>query len=154
MYTPIQVARRANAHPNSIRNWAREYAELLSEQTAGRRLFTDEDVEVLCAIAALRKSGVPPGEIADHIRNQAVPIVDVVLEENAQAAPQAPIDILSSVPIAYNALQGRMEALERRLETRDRGAIWWAWGMGLWMGIVLMGALFFAVWLSVNGPPW
>src|SRR5688572_10873798 len=75
MYTPIQVARLANIHDNTVRKWAGEYADLLSAQTTGRRLFTDEDVEVFRAIAALRKSGVPPGEVAERIRSQQLPVV-------------------------------------------------------------------------------
>lgn len=155
VYTPIQVARRANAHPNSIRNWAREYAEFLSPPgNAGRRLFTDEDMQVLCAVAALRKSGMPPGEVAERLRNPQPPIVDaysasVAIEENAQEAPQAPQtaqDAPLAIQIGYTALQGQIDALARRVETQQRGAMLWTLGMGIWIGIVLSGLILFVLW--------
>lgn len=150
MYTPIQVARRANAHPNSIRNWAREYAEFLSSPgQSGRRLFTDEDMQVLCAVAALRKSGMPPGEVAERLRNPQPPIVDVEPQENAQDALQSPHaahDAPLAIQIGYNALQGQIDALGRRVETRERGAMLWTLGMGVWIGIVLSGLILFVLW--------
>lgn len=124
MYTPAQVAKRANAHPNSIRNWAREYAELLSPAARGEtgpRLFSDEDVEVLCAVAALRKSGVSPSEVAQRIRKreQTPPVIDVEATTSLQEGPQA-LQTTDKAPeaiqIGYSNLQSRVEALERRVE--------------------------------------
>lgn len=123
MYTPAQVAKRANVHPNTIRKWASEYAELLSSSAsgeAGARLLTDEDVQVFCAIAVLRKSGMPRAEVIARIRDGIAPeVVDITLHESPQEALQVPQVIEDSQPatqLVYIALQSRVEALERRAD--------------------------------------
>ncbi len=36
--------------------------------------------------------------------------------------------------------------------TFERPPPWlWTFGMGVWVGLMTMGAIFFAVWLAVNG---
>lgn len=133
MYTPAQVAKRANIHPNTVRKWASEYAALLSPQTTGARLFSDEDVQIFCTIAALRRSGMPPADVAASIRDKAPTVVDVA--PNAQDAPQATqayVEPLSSTLVPYIALQSRVEALERRVESN---------GAQLITGIVIGAAI-------------
>jgi DNA-binding transcriptional MerR regulator len=126
MLTPIQVAKKANVSVNSVRNWSREYADLLSLEARGEngpRLFSEEDAETICTIAALRKSGVPPTEIADRISNQDVPpIVDAIPEplQSTLQEPTTALQMLQDAPlalhVAHNALQSRVESLERRVE--------------------------------------
>jgi DNA-binding transcriptional MerR regulator len=124
MYSPSQAAKRANVHANTIRKWALAYGELLSPAARGKngaRLFNDKDVEVFCAIATLRNSGMLPDEVIDRIRDTtAPPVVDVALHEPPQDAPQAirtVEEVTSSTQIVYIALQGRVEALERRVDS-------------------------------------
>lgn len=143
MYTPAQVARRANAHPNSIRNWAREYGELLSAAARGEtgpRLFDDADVDILCAIAALRKSGVPPSEVVGRIRarEDAPPVVDVAATPSAQESLQAiqmPDKASDAIQIGYSGLQSRVEVLERRV---DNGASQLVTGIVIGAAVVLV----------------
>jgi hypothetical protein len=52
---------------------------------------------------------------------------------------------------AHNTLQARVGDLARRLEARERHDWLWTFGMGLWVGMVTMGAIFFTLWLAVNG---
>lgn len=158
MQTPAQVARKANVTAQSIRNYSRDYADLLSPAARGDdgpRLYTDKDVDTLCTIAALRKSGVPPHEVAGRVRNgDAPPIVDVVANaplNDPQEALKAGQEASFAIQIVQSTLNARFEAIERRFEARERGALWWAWGQGIWLGMVLMGAIFFAMWLLVNG---
>lgn len=154
MYTPAQIARRANVHPNSIRNWSRDYAAFLSpgaQGAAGPRLYDEADLSVLCAVAALRKSGVAAADVPAHLRT--IPVVDTIQTttsiapsasqegQGAQLAPQA----------VYNSLQAQIDAIARRVESHEQRAYWWTLGMGVWLGMVLMGAIFFAVWIAVNG---
>lgn len=152
MYTPTQVARRANVHSNSIRNWAREYGEFLSPQTSPR-LFTDEDVQVLCAVAALRKSGVPPNEVAERIREreQAPPVVDATPTASLHEAPQAHIEVQSSVHYGYNAVASRLEALERRVDANRVDEIRQAEMRGATLALVAGGFVLWCLWLAANG---
>jgi DNA-binding transcriptional MerR regulator len=157
-YTPSQVAKRANIHANSVRNYSRGYAEFLSTGArgeAGPRVYTDEDVDVLCAIAALRKSGVSPGEVGEHLRQRAIPsVIDVTTEplQGATTSLQAPVMVSPIQHDGYNALQGRVDSLERRIESqatiqRDR---WMTFGMGVWIGMVTTGVILGVAWLVAN----
>lgn len=125
MYTPAQVARRAGVHANSIRNWSRDYAAFLSPAARGAngpRLYSDEDLSVLCAIAALRKSGMSPGDIPNHL--QTIPTIE--LQAPTQIAVQTPQDAPQdtyALQLVYSNLQSRVEALERRVEARAGGLV-------------------------------
>lgn len=119
MLTPTEVARKANVSVQTVRNYTREYANLLSPGARGEvgtRLFSDEDVEVFCTIAALRKSGVPPGEIAQRIRNnEAPPIIDVTPQATPQEAtgsPQAALEATPSLQAQPTSLEVRVVAVE------------------------------------------
>jgi len=156
--TPAQVAKKANVSVQSIRNWTKEYAELLSPEARGEmgtRLFSAADVEVLLTIAGLRRTGWPAAEILRHVKEGTIPaVVDVSIAppQTAYKAPQQPTEASLAVFLAaHNTLQERVGDLARRIEARERHAWLWTLGMGVWIGMVLMGAIFFAVWLSVNG---
>jgi DNA-binding transcriptional MerR regulator len=148
MYTPSQVAKRANVHPNSIRNWTRDHADLLSTGArgeAGPRLYTDEDADILCAIAALRKSGVASAEVGEHLRQRTV--IDVTAQDAPQAL-QMPTVIQSSVPEVYNALHARLDSLERRVDRQATERIERVWIFVA--GMVAAGVIFVLAWLVAN----
>lgn len=140
--TPIQVARRANVAVQSVRNWSVTYGEFLSAQArgeAGPRLYDDEDVQVLCAVAALRKSGVSTGDVVERLRQDRHGVVDVVAETNVEdATPQATEGQKAgqNEALAYmvvqSSLQSRLEALERRMDSHTDRLI-----TGLLLGVAL-----------------
>lgn len=158
MQSPSQVAKRANVTAQTIRNYSSDYGALLSPAARGEdgpRLYSDEDVAVLCAIAALRKSGVPPAEVMERIQNEAAPSVIDLTPNVPSIQPQKALkeersDIVSP-QMVLSTINGRFEVLERRIEARERQTFWWTLGMGVWIGMVLMAAIFFGVWLAVNG---
>lgn len=118
-YTPIQVARRANVVVQSIRNWSRDYAEFLSPGArgeAGPRLYSDEDVSVLCAVAALRKSGVARAEVVARLRDEVPGVVDVEPTQQPTQATNAGQGEALALYAVQSSLQSRVEALERRME--------------------------------------
>lgn len=164
MQTPKQVADRANVNAQTIRNYSTKYADLLSPQASGQfgpRLYTDEDVEILCTIAALRRAGVDASQVAERIRNHDVPpIVDLTSSPSNEAinqpheASKPAQDVAFALQLVQPTLNGRFEAIERRLEAREKGERWWAWGLGFWTGMIFMGVVQLIVWLLVNGPPW
>lgn len=148
MQTPAQVAKSANVTVGTIRNWTRDYGDLLSPEARGEngpRRFNDEDVSVILAIAALRKSGVPPSEIAQHVSNHEVPPVVDANVDTPQSPLQSDYNALQSVQvlpqalqIAHNALQSRVEAVERALQLVEQRQA--ARVDALVTGIVLGGA--------------
>lgn len=157
MQTPSQVAKRANVSAQTIRNYSADYAALLSPSangSSGPRLYSERDIEMLCAIAALRKSGVPAGEVAARLQSENAPVIDAVANTPSNQ-PQEALKAGHSSDLApqliLSSINGRFEALERRFETRERQAQLWFFGLGLWVGIVVMGAIFFALWIAIRG---
>lgn len=122
-HTPIQVARRANVAVQSIRNWSRDYAEFLSPGARGEtgpRLYSDEDMSVLCAVAALRKSGVNRAEVVARLREETPGVVDVQPTPTATPLPtegqKTRLDDALALYAVQSSLQSRVEALERRVD--------------------------------------
>jgi DNA-binding transcriptional MerR regulator len=160
--TPAQVARQANVSVQSVRNWTRDYSEFLSPQARGEhgpRLFNDADVELLLAIASLRRSGVPPAEVPERLRDKsAPPIVDIDVEASPQQSTETlkkATDGALALHMAHNTLKTRVEAVEARLEAqateakaaaRDRMTM-------LVLGIVLGVVLVIALQLLALGMP-
>lgn len=173
MLTPAQVGKIAHVSGQTIRNHAKNYADLLSPETRGKsnaRLFNDEDVKILCTITALSAAGMPPQEIVTRIRNDEVPpfleLSPTVTSNDIQDTPNELQSATSESPQStlktgqneafatvdvHPIYIGRFEAIERRFEAQDRKRDIWLIGTGVWLGMVLMGAIFFAVWLVVNG---
>lgn len=156
MQTPAQVAKRANITAQSVRNYSRDYADLLSPGAsgeAGPRLYTDEDVRILCTIAALRKAGVPHEEIVARMEREDVPpIVDVTPQspqnsvvEGLKAPSNDPSNLVTSYQMALNA---RFEGIERRMNAVNRQRDLLLIGTGVWIGIMATGFLIWVLWLA------
>lgn len=160
MQTPAQVARTAHVTPQSIRNWSREYAELLSPQASGatgQRLYTDEDVQILCLIADLRKSGVPRDQVAERIRNGELPPI-IEVEATPQQSLNEPQNGLNegayaplAMQISYTALQGQIDALTRQFEAKRVDEIRQAEMRGATLALVAGGFVLWCLWLATNG---
>ena len=53
------VAKRLNIHPNTVRNYADRYGDLLSKDATGRkRTFNYDDLLILATISEFRDSGM------------------------------------------------------------------------------------------------
>jgi DNA-binding transcriptional MerR regulator len=151
MLTPNQVAKRANIHVNTVRKWSADYADLLSISARSEgetRLFSDEDVDTICTIAALRRTGMLQAQIVAQLQAAgASPVIDVAPTQ----APQSPHEAhnalqglpqVSSIQHApYMALQRQIDSMERRVETLLRAALLW----GVLLGAI--GALSFGGFL-------
>lgn len=155
MLTPIQVAKRANIHVNTVRKWSADYADLLSTSTRGEgeaRLFSDEDVDTICTIAALRRTGMMQDQIVAYILAASEsPVIDVAPTQ----APQSPHE-------AHSALQGALQVPSiqhapymalQRLQREEVQRALWSHGVAFYLGMVTMGGLFFFVWW-LNGLWW
>jgi DNA-binding transcriptional MerR regulator len=155
MQTPTQVAKKANVTAQTIRNYGDTYAALLSPSgTANPRLYTDEDVEILCTIASLRRAGVPHDEIVERIQNQDVPPLIDLAANVPSNEPQEPLKTASNEALAtvdvQSMLEAHFEAVERAQRVQVRRALW-SHGVAFYLGMVTMGAIFLAVWWLVNG---
>lgn len=124
MQTPSQVAKQAHVTAQTIRNWSVDFGALLSPSArgeAGPRLYSDKDVEILCAIAALRKSGVPPGEIVARLEAaESPPVIDAVPSNEVQEVSKAGQDEALPPQMVLPMLLSRFEGIERRLDSQER----------------------------------
>jgi DNA-binding transcriptional MerR regulator len=154
-----EIAIQLGVDRNTVRNWCRRYAPHLSETAnpplGGERLLTTRDVNILTYIHTAVNDGVSHDEIAVRLGEKAFNDheIDIVVgeeqdtalttqpTETPQDAPQEPL----LLPAVLTAIDGRIEAMERRLEAqiaetravqRDRMS------MFIWGAIVgLIGAL-------------
>lgn len=130
MLKPGQVAKRANITPQTVRNWSAEYADFLSPQARGEdgpRLFSDADVDTICTIAALRKSGVPPAEVSERLadRDDVAVVVDVeptANEEQSEAKNEIQMQNAGQIVTleAFATLKQQAELALRIAERAER----------------------------------
>jgi DNA-binding transcriptional MerR regulator len=152
MLTPAAVARLANIHPNTVRKYSEQYGALLSARARGEhgdRLYNDEDVATIRTIAALRSSGVPPGEVLARIQAGDAPtVIDVEPQPSTPLHnPTQPLhgDVAPlAVHMAYMSLQSRIEAVERNQARLLSEALRWGMVLGA-IGALVAGA--FVLWL-------
>lgn len=153
MYTTHQVAQRAHVSDNTIRHYVRDYPDLVSPAARGEngaRLFVEEDLQALCTLAALKRSGMPLPEAAERVRNQDVPpVIDVEAQPSLQESAtslQAPFAETLTLQQVYITLQRDHAALQRRHEAHLRRQLW-THGVAFYLGVVTMGVVFWLVWL-------
>lgn len=144
--TTRQMAEIAGVSEQTARNYSRVYAELLSPQARGAtgpRLFSDQDVQVFCSIAAMRRGNIPPQEIIERIKDGDV-FVDHTTPQQATQSPQTALEATQTSIVVYADLQRRIEAVERRQDVLLRAAVLWG---ALWGAIAALVAGGFVLWL-------
>lgn len=155
MPTTKQVAKIANVSEQTVRNYTRDYAPLFSTAARGEngtRLFSDEDVQVFCAIADLRKSGVPPAEVIERVRVGNV-VIDVAPQNNPHEATQSPQTALEApqmLMVVRSDLQRQINEIKRTQATLIRAGVLWGVVLGA-IGALGVGAfVLWALWLLAN----
>lgn len=152
--TTRQLAKIADVAEQTIRNYSRDYADLLSPQArgnAGPRLFSDADVQTICTIATLRKEDVPRAEIIERLK-----LGDIVVEAtpsphqatpNAQEGQHAPL----ATQLALSGMQHQINAIQRNQATLLRAAVLWGALWGAIAALAFGGFVLWVLWLSSNG---
>lgn len=150
-HTTKEMAELADISESSIRNYTHTYKALLSPAArgeAGNRLFTDEDVRVLCAVAALRRAHVPPAEIIERLQQG-----DVYIEpQQAPAQAPSPQEALQAPQMALqvpSSIAARFEAIERRQDVLLRAAVLWGALLGAIAALVAGGFVLWVLWLLI-----
>jgi DNA-binding transcriptional MerR regulator len=123
-YTTSQAAEKLAAGQSTVRKWARDYAEFLSE-TARREMgysreYTDTDLAVMSLVARLNKAGKRPAYIRASLRallSGELSDAEADAVELAQPTlPQMKKDRLEHKSGMIRELFGRIDALERQAE--------------------------------------
>lgn len=155
--TTRQLAKIADVAEQTIRNYTRDYADLLSPQArgdAGPRLFSDADVQTVCTIATLRKEDVPRAEIIERLTRGDI-VIDATPSPH-QATPNAQEGQGEALiaPLVLSTMQRQMDAIQRQMDTIQRnqslisrndklqGALW-----GAIAAFALVGLVLWAFWL-------
>lgn len=131
-YTPTQTARHAGISPNTVRLWAKTYAELLSEHAnppvGVDRSFTASDVAMMQEIAQLRSNNISIADIKERLRRQPPePLHDVTndatersrsdeTEVSGHLIPLASLESILERSVGTAAMQDKIESVDRRLE--------------------------------------
>lgn len=155
--TTRQLAKIAKVAEQTVRNYTREYAELLSPQArgdVGPRLFSDEDVRIFCSIATLRKEGVPTAEVVERIQRGDV-YIDLATPTPHQTTPNAP-QATQTAPEAPQALMLVRSDLQRQINEikRTQATLMTAyllWG-GLWGVVVGLAIAALYSWILYLSP--
>lgn len=125
------LAERLNTHPNTIRAWAREYSDFLSDKAnAARRSYSEDDALVIATVANLRESGLLHEQIEQSLQNGTrVNSVPELPTPEEQAARES----ISLVPSSeYQRIIDRVQTLQGELEQarqeRDNAIEQWQLG--------------------------
>lgn len=148
--TTRQMAEIAGVSEQTARNYSRVYAELLSPQARGEigpRLFSDQDAQIFCSIAAMRRDNVPPAEIITRIKHGDIYIDHTTPHQattNEPQATQAALEAPHALMLVRSDLQRQINALQRRQDVLLRVAV--LWGV-LWGAVAALVAGGFVLWL-------
>lgn len=136
----------AGVSEQSVRNYSRTFAELLSPQARGEtgpRLFSDEDVQIFCSIATMRRENVPPAEVIERIRRGDV-YIDHTTPQQATQSPQTHQEAPQASIVVYADLQRQIDTLRTRQDVLLRVAALWG---ALWGAVAALVAAGFVVWV-------
>ena len=127
--TPAQVAALLGVHPNTVRAWCGEFADVLSDSARSRpRLLSPSDVAVLQLVAQLRAEGLTYSEVLQRLRE--TPRADIA-QPYIDAAPAVPAQPTEAQAETLRSVDARLQRLEaQRL-------LWIGAAVGLVAGLVL-----------------
>jgi DNA-binding transcriptional MerR regulator len=140
------MAEIAGVSEQTARNYTRTFAELLSPQARGEtgpRLFNDEDVQIFCSIASMRRENIPPAEVIERIRRGDIYIDHTTPQQTTQSPPQSPQTALEA-PNALLLIQSQIREIKATQATLLRAAALWGALLG---SIVTLAAAGFVLWV-------
>lgn len=154
--TTRELAKIADVAEQTVRNYSRDYAVLLSPKARGdlgSRLFDDEDVRVFCSIVALRKDGIPAAEIVKRIRGGDIFIDHTKPQQTTPNTPQATQTALDAPQLLFvvrQDLQRQINEIKRTQAVLVRAAMLWGALLGAITALVLGAFVLWVLWLLVG----
>jgi methanogenic corrinoid protein MtbC1 len=88
------VARRTGLSPDVLRAWEKRYKAIVPRRHAGRRVFTDEDVERLLLLRKATLGGRRISEVASLTNKQ----LEALVSADEEAASRAPLPLAGPAP--------------------------------------------------------
>lgn len=169
-YTPAQAAQLIGVHPNTIRQWCSQFADVLSPDATGRpRLLRESDIATLQIASQLRSEGISVADVLSRLREIPVadrqsPTVDVASTpvdttmtptEGSTQLP-APVDIGAVLADFATVVDGRVSAVQedvRRVDERltqieKVRSVWLGVAIGVAVGVTL-GVILAAILLRL-----
>lgn len=144
------MAEIAGLSEQSVRNYTRWYADLLTPAArgeTGQRLFSDEDIQMVCTIASLRRRDVPQAEIIERLRRGDI-YVDHNTPQQEPTTTTRPtgtaLESTQALMLVRFDLQRQIDALQRSQAILLRAALLWGVVLGA-IGALAVGA--FVLWL-------
>lgn len=132
MYTTGDLAARFNVSRDTIRNYARDFGEFLSQEATGiepnaRRRYSDADALILATVANLRANGLNVEQVTEALRGGR--LVDKLPEAPTPAETEARESIALVAMPEHARVLDRVQQLEGELDSlrseRDRAIERW-----------------------------
>ncbi len=130
-YKTGEIAKRIGVNPATVRYWADEYSEYLSE-TAGRRApgaprkFTDNDAAIMATIAAGRDKGLTHDQITAIIQQGSLETLpDIPTPEETEVRQSIALIAKPEYERALDRIQQLQSDLERAYGERDKAIAQW-----------------------------
>lgn len=144
------MAKIAGLSEQSIRNYSRDYAELLSPQArgqAGARLFDDADIQTLITIASLRREGIPQAEVIARLRAGDIVVDTTPTPQQTTPSPQEAPHATFALQVAQSSLQRQIDELRGTQRLLLRAAVLWGALLGAIAALVAGGFVLWVLWL-------
>lgn len=121
-YTPAQAAQLLSVHPNTVRQWCSQFADVLSESATARpRLLRESDIATLQIAAQLRSEGMAVADVLLRLRQ--VPIAD----------RQSP-----TIDATATHVDERLRSVDERLSrVESQRSMWFGVAIGVALGVAL-----------------
>lgn len=151
--TTRELSKIAGVSEQTVRNYTREYSEFLSPAARGEtgpRLFNDQDVQVFCTIASLRREGVPSVEIIERLRRGDV---FVEITPKPQQATPSHNTAQQALVLVQQDLQRQINDIKRNQERLIDDALRYGRLQGAICALVAGAFVLVCLWLLVNGAP-
>ena len=168
-YTPAQAAQLLSVHPNTVRQWCSQFADVLSESATARpRLLRESDIAVLQIAAQLRSEGISVADVL--LRLQQLPVADrqsptidaTATHVDATTAPTNDAVMLPATDIGAILtdlavmVDGRVTQVDERLRSVDerlsrvesQRSMWFGVAIGVALGVAL-GVIIAAILLRL-----
>lgn len=144
--TPTNVAKHIGVSVSTVRRLTGEYADWLSPtatpRPGGTRVYTEQDVEVLSVIVAMRQDGAPEDEIIRAIESGVIPTNVATLPPQPPAAPPLDVVVKLDTQDVINAIERLTATQERQTATQERliSALIWFAAMLVFIVLLTIGA--------------
>lgn len=122
-YRPTQAAKALGVSVSTIRNWANDFGEFLSEHASPApgesRYFDDHDMAVLRAIADFRQQGLETAQVAEKLSQTSIPTIEPAETQEHPIFPVSQASVRFDLSPVADVLRELGDKLDRIADTQQ-----------------------------------